>query len=889
MIVFNLLLRLYPRAFRDAFGDEMRRLFVDQLHTARNQGLRATAALWMRTVSGMTTAAWRERRDMLPMESPLKAAFYACAAAAEAIVTDLRLTTRMLVARPLFTMIVIAAISIGVGGVATIFSGLNALVLRPLPGVTDGNRLVLIDRRTPDYSEGVSASVRFYGHLVEHARSLSAVAVWSRVPLTMVVGQDAYGLSGNIISDNYFDVLGVRPALGRFFDIGDRRGNDTSIVLSHAIWMSRFQGDRGIVGRSIPVNGRPYHIIGVAPAMFRGVFTPLKVDAWVSLAAQPHVHPQRDLADQPWLWAFGRLRHGIDSAPARSELSTLAAGWATAGGDQFVRYTSIRLTPLTGLPDDARQALMGFGAVLLGAAALVLIIAAANVSTLLAMRATARRREMGIRTALGAGRGRLVRQLLTETLALFLAGGIGGTLVAVAGTSALERLPVPSDQGLSLELSPDYRVLLLSVAVSLAAGLVFGIVPALRSASRNPVSLLRSSSTGASRRMLTTKSLIVAQMACSLVLLTTAGLFVRALAAGASIDPGFDASRVALATFNTQSFGYDAERGRAFYVALRQRLEATPSVEAVTYADRIPLTMSNSGATVSIDGDAGQQRTRMRVEVGIVDSGYFETLGIRLLAGREFTSTDVARGNAVAIVNETFARRAWPDASPAAAVGRTYLAGERPVTIVGVAGDSKYSTLSEPATPFVYRPQAQLWGAGQTLFVRVNGDPTAGARIVHEAVASIDPLLPRPAVTTLTREASMALLPQRVAAVITAVLGIAGVVLAAIGLYGLVSYGVTLRLREIGVRMALGASRGSVVQMVLGQGLWLSAMGAALGLVASAVATRLVRAYLLNVSALDAAAFTGGVVVLLAVSVLAAIVPARRAGSADPVTVLRAE
>jgi predicted permease len=397
--------------------------------------------------------------------------------------------------------------------------------------------------------------------------------------------------------------------------------------------------------------------------------------------------------------------------------------------------------------------------------------------------------------------------------------------------------------------------------------------------------------------MLTTKSLIVAQMACSLVLLTTAGLFVRALAAGASIDPGFDGRRVALASFNTQSFGYDEDKGRAFYATVRQRLEATPGVEAVTYADRIPLTMSNSGAAVSIDDDSGQ-RARMRVEAGIVDSGYFETLGIRLLGGREFTSTDVAGGNAVAVVNETFARRmlarrspgeGGPSVSPAGAVGRTYFAGERPVTIVGVAADSKYSTLSEAPTPFVYRPQAQLWGAGQTLFVRVSGDPAAGARIVQEAVASIDPLLPRPAVTTLRREASMALLPQRVAALITAVLGLAGVLLATIGLYGLVSYGVTLRLREIGVRIALGASRGSVVQMVLGQGLRLAAVGVVLGLIASAFATRLVQGYLLNVSALDAVAFSGGVVVLVAVAVLAAVVPARRAGAADPLIALRTE
>ena len=885
MILFSFLLRLFPRAFRETFGDDMQRVFADQRRAAQECGLRARAALWMRTVAGMTSAAWREHRDghrTMPDRVPL----------IETLATDLRLTIRMLFARPLFTAIVVAALSIGVGGVATIFSGLNALVLRPLPGVTDGDRLVLIDRRTPDYSEGVSASVRFYEYLRGGSRSLSSVAASSRVPLTIVVGQDAYGLAGNIVSDNYFDVLGVRPALGRFFATdGGSRATDASMVLSHGTWTAQFNGDPTVVGRTIAVNGRPYQIIGVAPAGFRGVFTPLKIDAWVPLATQPHVHPQRDLADQPWLWTFGRLHDGIEPSQARSELSTLAAGWVSAGGDGFDRYTSMRLTPLTGLPDDARQALLGFGAILLGAAGLVLIIAASNVSTLLAMRATARRREMGIRTALGAGRGRLVGQLLTETLTLFLAGGLGGTLLAIAGTGALERLPIPADGGLSLELSPDVRVLLFSVAVSLAVGLVFGILPALRSASRNPVTLLRSSTAGAGRRTRTTSGLIIAQMALSLVLLTTAGLFVRAVAAGASIDPGFEARGVALATFNTQSYGYDESRGRAFYAALRQRLERAPGVEAVTYADRVPLTMSNSGGTVSVDGAGadGQQRTRMRVELGLVDRAYFETVGIRLFAGREFTSADVAGSAAVAIVNETFARRAWPSASAASAVGRTYLSGDRRVTIVGVAADSKYSTLNEPPTPFVYRPQAQRWDAGRTLFVRVSGDPASAARIVQDAVASVDPLLPHPAVTTLTREASMALLPQRVAAMVTGVLGLAGLVLAAIGLYGLVSYGVTLRLREIGVRLALGASRADVVQMVLAQGLRLTAAGAALGLLASAFATQFVKSYLLNVSAIDAVAFTGGVVVLLVVAVLAAVVPARRAGSADPLIVLRTE
>jgi hypothetical protein len=279
----------------------------------------------------------------------------------------------------------------------------------------------------------------------------------------------------------------------------------------------------------------------------------------------------------------------------------------------------------------------------------------------------------------------------------------------------------------------------------------------------------------------------------------------------------------------------------------------------------------------------------MRVEVGVVDTRYFETLGIGVLAGREFQPADGPDRRPVAIVNETFVRRAWPNTSPADAVGRTYLSGDRPVTIVGVAADSKYSTLSEPATPFVYRPQAQRWDPGQTLFVRVSGDPATADRIVQDAVRAVDPVLPGTAATTLTREASTALLPQRVAAMVTGVLGLAGLALAAIGLYGLVSYSVTLRLREIGVRLALGASRADVVRMVLAQGIRLMAIGAVVGLFASAFATRTLEAYLIDVSSMDPFAFAGAVVVLLSVATLAAVVPARRAGAADPLIVLRAE
>jgi predicted permease len=880
-LAFRLLLTLFPPSFRDTFADGMSDVFVEQRRASR--GVRAVAGLWTRTIVGMAGAAWRERRDsrrVLAGGLPI----------GETLVADAHLAGRMLARSPLVSLAVVGAISLGIGGVTTIFSALNAIVLRPLPGAARGDRLVGVDRRTPDFSEGVSGSFRFYQYLHDSSRSLAGIAAWSRVPLTIVVGREAYAVSGTIASDNYFEVLGVRPAIGRFFEDDARRTPDGEpvLVVSHAFWKTRLNEDTGAVGMTLRVNGRPYRLIGVAPEEFRGVFTPLKIDAWVPLAAQSHVHPLRDLADEPWLWLFGRLRDGVGVQQARAELASVTATYVSTGGDRFLRYTSIRLTPLTGLPDDAREALLRFGAVLLCAAALVLVIASANVSSLLAVRAVARRREMGIRTALGATRWRLVRQLLTETTVLFLIGAGGGTLIAVAATGALERLPIPSDQGLSLELSPDGRVVVFAIAASLIAALLFGIGPALRGAGRSPMSLLRSSSSGGGRRTRTTSVLIVAQVACSFVLLTCAGLFARALVAGSAIDPGFDAHHVAIVSLNTDAFGYDEPTSRAFYEALRNRLASTTGMDAIGFADRLPLNMSNSGALATIErtDPGGGVRLQMRVETGLADAGYFDAVKIPIRAGRSFTASDDSARADVAVVNETFARRAWGDGG---AVGRTFLVGASRITVVGVAADSKYSTLDEPATPFMYRPIARHWQPGRMLFMRVSGDPQGAAPIVQDAVESIDPGLPRATMTTLVREVDTALLPQRVAAIVTGILGGAGLLLTAIGLYGLVAYGVSLRLKEIGIRLALGARAADVVRLVVGHGLCLTAAGAAIGLTAASLTTRLIGRYLLNVSAFDVRVFAGAAGVLTVVTLCAAYLPARRARSADPLTVLRCE
>lgn len=873
--MIRLLISLFPRHFRTAYGDDMREVFLDQVAAARTSRKRgAVPALWIRTSLRMIGAAVREHRANVHIfkDSTLLDFFR----------YDLRFTGRALARTPLFTAITVSVIAMGIGAVATIFSSLNALVLRSIPGTTNGDQLFTIDRRTPDHSEGVSMSGALYQHLRASTHTLDGVAVWSRVPLSIVTGGQNVGVSGAVVSANYFDVLGIRPAAGRFFT------QDESlplVVISHGFWDRHFARTADIAGQMVTLNGRAYSVIGVAPEGFRGVFTPLRMDAWVPLSAQPHVGPGRDLTHTPWLWMFGRVLEGVAPDRARAELTTILGAWTTsADADPFTRYTAFRFTPLTGLPDDARQALLGFGGLLLGAALLVLIVAGANVSTLLAMRATTRRHEMGLRTALGASRGRLIRQLLTETLALFAAGAVGGLVLAWAGTSALEQFPLPGDSGLMLELSPDMRVVGVSAALALLTGAIFGIGPALRGTVHSPVMLIRSGTAGAgTRRSWVTSTLLVGQLAGSLILLSTTALFTRALTHGAHIDPGFSSANVITASFSTEAFGYSPARGREFYAQLASRIAEVPGVTHVAFGSGAPLVVLPDGGSITVARATGPERLGIRqTNVG---PGFFATLGIPLRNGREFDARDHERGPPVAIINESFARQVWPDVSDV--IGHTFDQGARRLTVMGVARDAKFSTLDEPAGPFVYHPLTQRWHPNQTVFVKTTGDPERVDIALNDIVRTFDSAAPSPRTSRLAEDIALALFPQRVAAIVTGALGGGALLLACAGLYGAIAYLVTGRTREIGVRMALGATPGDVVRVFMTDGLRLTSVAVAIGLVGSLGAAQLVAGFLLGRPALDPGAFGFATLVLVAVAALATYAPARRAATVDPARSLR--
>jgi predicted permease len=811
---------------------------------------------------------------------------------------DLRYAGRMLRKSPVFAIVVVSVIALGTGAVTTVFSAMNALVFRPLPGVADGPRLVGLERRSADGGGEITGSVPYIAYLRDRSRTLDDLAAHSKVSLTIRTGDEGAPAFGYLVSGNYFSVLGVRPAVGRFFapDEATVPLANPVIVLSHAFWTKWFNADSAVVGRTVAVNGHPFTVIGVAAEEFRGAVIPIVTDAWVPLTMRSMLRPEyaREIDDPSfaWLQMFARLKEGVTAEAAQRELSALTAARATESGEPagFAHFSTVRLWPLIGLPEDASRATLGFMALLLGAAALVLMIASVNVASMLSARAIARRREMAVRAALGARRGRLVRQLLTEILVLFALGAVGGIGFAIVATDALERLPVPGAAMVALELSPDAPVLAFAIVVSLLTGLAFGLPPAFRASRDDITDRLRDGAAGSGvRRSFLGNALIVGQLSLALVLLVAAGLFLRALDHGGRVDPGFDSSNVATVELDSESWGYTRDRGRAFYRGLRDQVAALPGVTAVSYTMHLPLTMHNNGDEIRIDGvqpPGGDPNAGIGIWLSNVGVDYLETLRIPLLAGRDFTRADDENAPRVAIVNETFARRFWPDGS---AIGQTFRYHQDRVTIIGIARDARYNSLSETTPTFAYFPLEQFWSPRQTLLVRTAGDPRLIAPGIHGAIRSLDPGLPRPSLITLRDANGIVLFPQRVAAIVTGALGAVGLLLASIGLYGIIAYSVSRRTREIGIRLALGARNSGVVGMIVREGMRLAGIGVILGLLLAAGGTRLISGFLFNVSPLDAMTFAGMALLFIAVALVASYLPARRASQADPMSILRAE
>ena len=812
---------------------------------------------------------------------------------------DLRYAVRLLRRNPLFALTAVLSLAIGIGANTTIFTIANALLFKPPLGVADASRLVDVGR-SQDGQGFDNGSYANYLDIRARNTVFSGIYAYRLGPEPMSLrGKDgAERIYGEMVSTNYFNVLGTPPHIGRLFtsDDSEQPAATPLAVLSHRFWMRRFNGDPAIVGQTLVLNGRPFMVIGVTPEGFHGT-TVLTSDLWVpvnmvgELASRlpPAILTSRESA---WLVMGARLKPGVTVGQAQAELANIGRALEQEFPDAN-RGKGLRVVASSPVPGDGAP-VAAFMAVLMAIVMLVLAIACANVAGVLLARATTRRREIAVRLAIGAGRGRLIRQMLVESTLLFLIGGSGGLVLARLMTGALLSLlpavPLPIDVTLAL----DGRAVVFTLTLSLVAAILSGLAPAFHASRAEVVGALKSDTQGGPERIWLRHAFVVSQVALSIVLVVAAGLFARALQRASEIDPGFDPHGVELATLDLSLGGYTADTGRVFARELIRRVRETPGVQAAALSAVMPLGDRGIGlGGLAVPGvEPRNGRRFFDVDWNVITPGYFATMKMALSTGRDFSDDDREGTPSVVIVNETAARQWWPRQD---ALGKTLLQetgrpdapdAVRTLTVVGVARDSKYRNLGEDPRPFVYVPIQQQYMSRTVIAARsAHGQRLAGE--LRALLASMNPNLPIVQSLTFDAYSQLGLLPQRIAASVAGSLGLVGVLLASIGIYGVTAYMVSSRTREIGIRMALGAERASVVRMVLRQGLTLTMIGAAIGLAVAAAASRLLGSLLFGVGATDPLTFIGSTLLFFVVGAAACYVPARRATAIGAMDALR--
>jgi predicted permease len=812
---------------------------------------------------------------------------------------EIRIAVRSLLRTPAFTAVAVLSLALGIGLNTTIFSAVNGLLLRPLP-VAEPDRVVGIF--TSDYSGPLygGSSWADYADLRDNARSFELLAGVALQPVGLGTGEGSVVTIAQVVSGNFFTLVGQSPLRGRLLQPGDDRPDaPAAAVISEPLWRARFGADEAVIGRDLAIAGHRFVVVGVAPEGFTGTQRGIRTDLWLPAATLPLIRPGgggEDLVSRGarGITIFGVLRPGVPEMVAQAELHTLAAGLRASYPDYWsdVRGEGRRLTlvPEAGLrlPPQLRGGAMGASALLLVLTALVLLVACANLANLLLARAARRRREIAVRIALGAGRRRLVRQLLGESLLLAVAGGALGLLLALWGADLIASLQPPIAVPLALDFSPDARVVAFAAGLALVTGLLMGIAPALQASRPDLVTSLRDGGTDTGRSRLR-GAFVVAQVAVSLVLLVAAGLFMRSLQQASTIEPGFTTRNALLATVDLSLAGYSEERGTTLFDGMLERVRALPGVEAASYTTHVPLSLNSARRSLSVRGYEPGPGEEMEFGVAMVGPGYFETMGVPLVRGRGITGEDRAGAPGVVVVNEAFARRFWPGEDP---IGREVgLAGDQGPwsTVVGIARDGKYGSRSEEPSPFYYVPYAQEPRSAVTLIVRTAGNPRDLVAPVRGAVRETDPALAVAESMTLTESLELSLLPQRAGGLLLTGFGLLGLVLASMGIYGVIAYTVAQRTREVGIRMALGASSVSVVGLVVRYAARLVLIGVVIGLVAAFALARLVRGFLTGLDPSDPLTYGGVVAVLCGVALLAAWLPARRAARVDPMVALRQE
>ncbi len=819
----------------------------------------------------------------------------------DSLFQDLRYGARMLRKNPGFTAIAVLTLALGIGANTAIFSIVNALLFQPLPVNSPSE---LVDVYTTTSGELINYAPMAYPDYKDFRNQNTTLAgLAAFVPNFVALEHEGESQMVTIeaASGNYFDLLGVKPFLGRTFDASSDQV-DAALpvaVLSYSTWQRRFHADPQIVGKTIVANGNVLTIIGVAPQNFNGLLRGLAPGLWVPLSMDSALHlgdPMDDRGSQ-WLFVTGRLKSGVRLQQVQAELSTIADRLTreypiTNKG----RTTGVLAASKVKFIPDVDQALYATAGVLLAFVGLVLLIACANIAGMLLARASTRRREIALRLALGAGRFRLIRQLLTESLLLALLGGAGGLLLTALFnklfTGFLENinLPIPVEFGLGLRI--DVRVFAFTLTVITAATLLFGLIPAWKTSRVSLTSALKEASGSVSggrakHRML--GALVVGQVAISLLLLICAGLTLRTLLNSFRADPGFTSSGVATASIYPSLAGYDQAKASPVYRQFTDRIRALPGVLSVALAERLPLTLEMQISPCAQEGkDTVPIEQWRHLDRGAVGPGYFSTMRIAIMAGRDFTEMDTVKSPLVAVVNQTLAKDFWPGRDP---IGQKLRFGtdEKYYEVVGVAHDGNYRLLGESPRPFVYRSVQQIQNPDLILLARVVGDSRPVYTAIREVARQIDAKIPVMKLESLEDKTSIALLPSRACAAVFGLLGMIGLLLASVGLYSVISYTASQRTHEIGIRMALGARPREVLQLVLRQALLLTFIGVAIGLATALAATRVLSVMLYGISARDPLTFSAVVILLIVVALAACWIPARRAMHVDPMVALRHE
>jgi len=884
---YRRLLALYPAAFRGRYTEDLLQAFDDRRGEARFTGTLGGGRLLVFLMRDFVTS--------MPMAHERTTPKRGVDGVMNDIWRDLQFSVRMLFKNPMFTVAAVTTLALGIGLNAATFSAVHGILLRPLKGAENPNELVQVYRAWPAADYG-SVSIPHYQDVRDRSTDVfEQVGAWHFQPLAIAADGTSERTMGLGVSANFFQTYGVQPALGRAFipGIEDRDpGAHRVAILGHAYWETRFGADPDIIGRTLSLNGEVFEVVGVAPEDFPGPVSWVQAPIYTPIMMYHVLNPAFNAIESRgsnMMNGIARLRDDVTLARADQALDAMVPVLREEYPDDYEnqRGHTLVLQKDAGIHPIFGSAQKGMSAVMMVVVGLLLLIACVNVANLFLARARDRRREMGIRISMGASRRRIVQQLMTESLLFSVIAGAAGIALARVAIQALGAFRPPIDGPFVIEVGIDSTVLAFTAVVSLAAGFIFGMAPALQAAKPETVSAVKGEANAKAGGSMVSSVLVVAQVALSLLLLISSGLFLRSLQSATQIDPGFD-DPASLVTVSVDPGlqGYDEARGREFWDRMMEDVGRLPEVTGIGLTVSLPLGVNTSDRGVDIPGYEFAEGERTSFMYSYVTEGYIETMGFPLNSGRTFTRMDDAESAPVVVVNQRFADHFWPGES---ALGKTVQTLGRDWEVVGVIATGKYRSLGEDPTEYMLFPQRTIYQSGMTMVARAGGDPQVVMRRMREAIAAADADLAVTDLRTVEDHMGYALLPARLGGTVLGLFGLLGLTLSAVGIYGVMSYSVSRRRREIGIRLALGADRGAVQRLVLGEGLRLAVIGTAIGMVAALGASRLVQGLLYSVDAVDPVAFTLVPATLLSVAALAVYLPARSASRLDPMRTLKSD